>query len=142
MEKIRDLKLVNLYKVFSDFRDKIRLLLSLYFVPTSDVTLCYEDLKNYITKYDKENHFHCVLSFFEKQYIFKNIKEIRFGNVYDRVLEDYPRTTNTLEGLHRRLNNLFIKAHPDIRKFGEELLKEHLFSKKNYSCLICKYKSG
>ncbi|KAG0440546.1 hypothetical protein DMUE_1667 [Dictyocoela muelleri] len=97
LRKIQDLKVVNLYRVSPDFRDKIRQLLSFSFVHTSDVTLCYEDLKNYITKYDKENHFNCVLSFFEKQYNIKNIKEIRFWNVYDRVLEDPPRTTNALE---------------------------------------------
>jgi hypothetical protein len=45
-------------------------------------------------------------------------------------LLDIQRTTNCLEGFHRGLNNLFLKASPDLGLFGEEILKEHVKNKK------------
>jgi hypothetical protein len=47
--------------------------------------------------------------------------DLKFYNVYDRVLRSEPRTTNSLEGLHREWNNLFPKAHPDIGLLVEQL---------------------
>jgi hypothetical protein len=56
--------------------------------------------------------------------------------VASRTLKNVSRTTNALEGFHRGLNNLFIKEHPDIGLFGEELLKENLVSNKKMLNII------
>ena len=42
------------------------------------------------------------------------------GLVYERVLNDEPRTTNMLEGWHRRFSTVLTKHHPNIYDFACE----------------------
>ena len=41
----------------------------------------------------------------------------RLWSVYERVLNDEPRTTNMLEGWHRRFSSIVAKHHPNIYDF-------------------------
>ena len=41
----------------------------------------------------------------------------RLWSVYERVLNDEPRTTNMLEGWHRRFSTVVAKHHPNIYDF-------------------------
>ena len=45
-------------------------------------------------------------------------------SVYNRVLDGDPRTTNFLEGWHRRFSVVVGESHPNIYKFIEVLLGE------------------
>lgn len=127
--RIQYLQLTCLYKSSYMFKNHIKLLLSLAFVPIEYVMEYYTILKEYIKKNDKINNYEMILEFFEKYYL-KDIDIIKFWNVFDRVIGYKPRTINGLEGFHRALNNLFVKSHPDLGIFGEELLKESLVSSK------------
>ena len=46
-------------------------------------------------------------------------------NVYDRVVNNLPRTTNALEGWHNAFARSVGHAHASIWKFIETLKKEH-----------------
>ena len=45
-------------------------------------------------------------------------------SVYERTLRDEPRTTNFLEGWHRRFQKVVSKHHPDIYEFIRHLKGE------------------
>ncbi|KAG0430996.1 hypothetical protein DMUE_5600 [Dictyocoela muelleri] len=55
----------------------------------------------------------------------ENIFSPAFWSVADRILNNASITTNCLEGWHRSLNNNFIRAHPSLLEFGNELKKQH-----------------
>ena len=48
----------------------------------------------------------------------------RIWSVYERVLNDEPRTTNMLEGWHIRFNTLVARSHPNIFDFISRLRSE------------------
>ena len=55
-------------------------------------------------------------------------------SVYERVLNDEPRTTNMLEGWHRRFSTVVAKYYPNIYDFiscfrGEQARTETVISK-------------
>ena len=56
-------------------------------------------------------------------------KEPRFSpkiwSVYERVLNDEPRTTHLLEGWHKRFSTIVTKSHPNIYDFIGCLRSEH-----------------
>lgn len=117
----------------------VRLLLSLAFVPCDKVNGYYDELIK-VLKIDKDFDYSNILTFFEANYMKKMECNdfISFWNVSMRTLEGIPRTSNALEGFHGGLNNLFIKSHPDIGLFGEELLKENLVSNKKLLNILYK----
>jgi len=42
---------------------------------------------------------------------------IKFWNVYERVMENNPRTSNFVEGFHSKLNKCIKTYHPSMWKF-------------------------
>ena len=58
----------------------------------------------------------------------------KLWSMYDRVLHDEPRTTNLLEGWHRRFSTVVAKHHPNIYEFigclrAEQARSETVISK-------------
>jgi hypothetical protein len=51
-------------------------------------------------------------------------------SVYERILNNIPRTTNSLEGFHRHLNNVCATNHQSILSIGKELINIQFFSEK------------
>ncbi|CAF4165667.1 unnamed protein product [Rotaria sordida] len=49
---------------------------------------------------------------------------IQTWNVYDRVLQDLPRSNNSIEGWHRAFNNRVSMKHPTITKLAKCILRE------------------
>ncbi|CAF4396253.1 unnamed protein product [Rotaria sp. Silwood2] len=49
---------------------------------------------------------------------------IQTWNVYDRVLQDLPRSNNSIEGWHRAFNNRVSIKHPSITKLAKCILRE------------------
>lgn len=83
------------------------MILALSFVPIKDVFLLSARLKKFLISEESWN----VLSLFEwfqDEYLTENEtnKSINFWNCYERTVNSIPRTTNSIEGMHRHLNNL------------------------------------
>jgi hypothetical protein len=137
--KLQEIKHVKEYRSNQEFRNNFRRLLSLAFVKQDKVAEYFYILKERIFQLPDKNLYEDLFNYFEKNYILINEDDLLFWNMFERVMKDIPRTTNSLEGFHRALNNLFLKSSPDLGLFGEELLKEHLRNKKKmlhalYSC--------
>ncbi|KAG0437181.1 hypothetical protein DMUE_3839 [Dictyocoela muelleri] len=134
--KIQELDLVTEYNKVYEFKKSIRCLLSLSFVRSDKV-------KEYFTKIiesiSTENKYlyRNIFFYFEKNYINISNENLYFWNTYDRTIKTIPRTTNSLEGWHRGLNNLFTRASPDLGLFGEKLQKEYDISQKKLINAIC-----
>ena len=121
----------NLYEQDVDFRTNIRLICALAFVPPQDIFRAFDMLC-----------LHCggaganeqqILEYFEST----SIGVMRGGvrgrplfrhsswNVYDRVMNDLPRTTNALEGWHNTFQRSVGQCHANIWTFISCLQKEH-----------------
>jgi hypothetical protein len=53
-----------------------------------------------------------------------------FWSVYNRTKFKMPRTTNSLEGFHRHLNNVCVTNNPSLFSLGDELVNEQFFVSK------------
>ena len=121
----------NLYEQDVDFRTNIRLICALAFVPPHDIFRAFDTLC-----------LHCggegandqqILEYFEST----SIGVVRGGvrgrplfrhsswNVYDRVMNDLPRTINAVEGWHNAFQRSVGKCHANIWTFISCLQKEH-----------------
>ena len=91
------------------------MILALSFVPVQDVILAFDELCNHCG-IDEQS----VLDYFETNYI----GELRRGllplfphelwNMHNRVLNELPRTNNSLEGWHTRFSTMLRETHPSI----------------------------
>jgi hypothetical protein len=108
----------------------------LAFVPSERIKVYYLLLKNYVIqnniKYTENS-----LKYFETTYIGlfdENNSIVRepiydhgFWNVFERVKQNVPRTTNFLEAWHRVLNSKVAIKHPNFAHFITILQKERNF---------------
>lgn len=100
---------------------------ALAFVPQHDVINAFEILQEHLPSEADP-----IIDYFEDVYVGR-VRRNRRGspsfpismwNMYDRVLEDLPRTNNSLEGWHNRLQSNISACHPNIWKFLQVLKKE------------------
>ena len=89
----------------------------------------FDSIKQQYLKEDLSNATKNFLRYFEENYINgKNDQEpayaIAFWSTYERVLQEIPRTTNSLEAWHRHINRLTVNAHPNIARFIEVMKQE------------------
>ena len=119
--------LQQLYQTDHDFSLKIRMIPALAFVPQHDVINAFEILQEHLPSEADP-----IIDYFEDVYVGR-VRRNRRGspsfpismwNMYDRVLEDLPRTNNSLEGWHNRLQSNISACHPNIWKFLQVLKKE------------------
>ena len=108
----------------SDFRS----LLALAFVPQEDVPDVFDQLAA-----DAVGDLALVFDYVEDNYVrgrrrgrgrSRPMFPPRLWNCYTRVLEELPRTTNTCEAWHRRLNILVGKHHPSLFVFLDQIQEE------------------
>jgi len=59
-----------------------------------------------------------------------------FLSVYNRVIQNQPRTNNAVESLNRRLNSTSRIIHPYFYKFTEIILKQQQFTEDNFELRI------
>jgi hypothetical protein len=64
------------------------------------------------------------------------MKEYLFWNVYERAINKLPRTTNSLEGFHGSLDNLFTVANSDLGFLEKDYTRSILIAGKNFYELI------
>lgn len=128
LEKLKKLHMYDEYCSHDAFRDLIRNLLNLVFVPEKRVLTEYNKIKENIKNLN-ETYYNCFIDYFEKTYVGMNntfpIFKISFWNAYSRVLNNTPRTTNCSEAWHRVLNFRCNVSHPNFAKFMEILLQEN-----------------
>lgn len=108
-----------------ELRAQFRSLIALALVPTEDVEDAFNSLND-----DVIDDLKIVYKYVEETYIKGRVRgrgRIRpqfppaLWNCYERTLGDLPRTTNTCEAWHRRLNTLMTKSHPSLYHALEQL---------------------
>ena len=109
------------------FRENIRMIPALAFVPIADTQQSFNALAQHCVGNEQG-----ILDYFETNYI----GEFRRGrwrdplfphvlwNIHHRVTSDLPRTNNALEGWHRQFNDSISVAHPTIWTFIKVLRRE------------------
>lgn len=121
---IGEFNFVSLYKKCENFKMFIKKMISLSFIPETDVEKLFFILKK---KYNNSNSCYdkiinrMYLNFIEKNSSSHNLS---FWNCSDRVLCSLPITTNACEGYHRSINNYFKTKHPNMARFLDFLQKE------------------
>lgn len=120
--KIQALGFVIQYKQNSLFRLHVKMILVLSFVPVNQVDVEINKLEMFfIENFYKEE---CILvKWFKINFVVSDLvnKKLEFWNVYERTIENMPRTTNSIEGLHRHYNFLISTKQSNFVKILEEL---------------------
>ena len=98
---------------------------ALAFVPPANVVAAFETLRDHLP-----DDLDPVLHYFEDTYIGRpNRRGVRreplfpivFWSVYDRVIQQTDRTTNSVEAWHRGLKSILGVTHPTLWKFIDGL---------------------
>ena len=106
------------------FRNDIRLLVSIAFVPPSFIVSTFDELRPTLSENAR-----LVADYVEATYIRGNtngalVFHPQFWSVYRRTLESQSRTNNAVEGLNNRLRNLVGRYKPGFWILIEKLQEE------------------
>lgn len=104
----------------------VRMLVALAFVPPNDVVKIFEELEEYV-----DPSLEPILEYLEDNYIGRRHRSgrksprfpIAWWNVYERTLNEQPRTNNSAEAGHRRFSSELALSHPSIWHFIDTLRK-------------------
>ncbi|KAG0435098.1 hypothetical protein DMUE_4887 [Dictyocoela muelleri] len=118
----------------------IKMILSLAFVPIENVKDYALYLKNYLEE-QISYELLIIYNWFHQEYLTQigTNKDIKFWNVYFRTMNDIPRTTNSIEGYHRHLNNLVKHKQTSFHLILKELKSEQTLTE--VKLLQCLYKT-
>ncbi|KAG0441324.1 hypothetical protein DMUE_1133 [Dictyocoela muelleri] len=123
--------LVNKYKSNNEFRNYVKMILSIAFVPKDKQLQEYDRLKMYYLDKFKEKPEIDFLIYFENNFLKKNRNAIGEWGCCERVLKEIILTTNLCEGFNRSLNSLLVGHHPSLSKIIIILrTQDHLQDKK------------
>lgn len=132
--KIQSLGYTSIYNSNSCFNFQVRLIMALAFVPSNDIQAMGDKLLNYFERENSCENTYVLFQWFKKKFINAETCSINHRpevwSVYMRVKKNLPRTTNSMEGFHRHLNNVCETNHPSILTLGKELVNEQFFSEK------------
>ena len=133
--QVVSLGLRNKYMSSEEFALDCKKITALAFVPANDICATFDELRATICNDAKP-----VAKYFERTYIGRQRTVMRgprlaivrktpkfaprMWSVYDRAVSDQPRTTNSLEGWHRRMGHIMGKTHPNIFEFLLRLCDE------------------
>lgn len=125
--KIQKLNLTTAYCDDDNFRTCAKMVLSLSFVPVSDVPAAFEDLVDNCPPLMMP-----LIEYWEDNYIGRQRRgrraAPRFGidmwNVRDRVINKLPRTNNSVEAWHRSFQQTINNVHPSVYKLLEQFRQE------------------
>lgn len=115
-----------------------RMFLSLPFVPVRFVKHEFNKIVDSISAASRLEVFREFIIYFQKNYVGSCSDEnhalprydISFWNSHERVLNAIPRTTNSLEGWNRSINDAVRISHPNIVNLIISLRKEQVYSEK------------
>jgi len=118
--KAQELGFQKRYQEDQTFRNHIKLLSSLAFVPTKDVHTRFLQLCGELSKNMKP-----ILEYFSQTYIgvFNDpIFPVEFWNLSDRILVNVPKTSNFVEGWHNKFQRSLQHSKPKMWRFVYALL--------------------
>ncbi|RNA41735.1 hypothetical protein BpHYR1_044164 [Brachionus plicatilis] len=119
----------NYYKKESKFKEAFMTHKVLCYVPESDVVYVFKQLKSQLDK-----SFDPFFKYIEKYYIGKKKKVARYQfptwNLYNRVLEELPRTNNSVESWHNAFTTNE-KKHLNINALVEKMRLEQSNTENN-----------
>lgn len=133
-KRLQTMGYIHLYKKCSKFTFHFKMILSLVFVPHNDIFIMFKKLSEFFEREETAEEIIYFFNWFGKHFIdfdscLNNHRPV-IWSVYDRIIKRIPRTTNSLEGFHRHLNNSCITNHQSISSIGKELLNIQFFSEK------------
>ncbi|KAG0441400.1 hypothetical protein DMUE_1081 [Dictyocoela muelleri] len=117
-------QLIGIYKVNEKFRKFVKYLLILSYVPKEKIEVEFEKI---IAIKEDNNIYDIIIKYFKLNFIenFDNkIKNKDFWNVYDRVKENIPTTTNSCEAYHRHINSKISRKNMNLVRVIEILKQE------------------
>jgi len=133
--KVQDLGLQKAYYANVKFRNNVKLLVSLAFVPAKDVRTRFIQL---LSAFPQD--FYLLAKYFYNTYIGDEkhpaLFQISLWNLNRRVVDEIPRTTNAVEGWHHHMNLYMQSSKPPLWKFihvirNEQTRSENLLGKLN-----------
>jgi hypothetical protein len=123
--KIQSFGMAEQYCNNDEVRYICRMFLNLSYFMKSRKDEAYKFIISTIKKYNKISEFKEFKEYFEKMFFGKNDKnaifDFGFWSVSERILMDFPRTTNSIEAWHRGFNDLVRVAHPNLGRFINSL---------------------
>lgn len=132
--RVTSLGLKQLYMENTNFRDSVKKLVALTFLPADEIVQAFDDLMQNVCPEAVE-----VYKYFSNTYVKGSLKyttrsgvEIRNAPLFppsqwsshDNTVEGIQRSNNVQEGWHNRLKHLCHKSHPCFGEFLEILLLE------------------
>lgn len=123
--KIQELRLTEVYRASEVTRLQCKMIIALAFVPIRDVQFSFE-----IIAEDFAEELQPLLIYWEKNYIGRRLLNIppRFPienwNLFDRTLQNLPRTNNSVEAWHNSFKTSVACHHPAVNKLIDHLKKE------------------
>lgn len=114
------LGLASRYNKKLHFSKFVKKLCALAFLPIERIPEAFENLKSKKVKDTTQ-----LLNFFEKNYILSIKSPPEFWSVYERCIMSLPRTTNSVEAWHRRMQSILGKTHLGLSRMVLELKKEY-----------------
>jgi len=133
--KLQSEGLSGRYRDDVDFATRVKCLLGLAFVPVAEVIAAYETLIA-----DPEfRDIDVICDYMEDNFIGRERRGVRgeprfaiqLWNQYSRVVQNLPRSNNSLEGWHNAFNNVVGFAHPTPAKLARKLQQEQHSSQLN-----------
>lgn len=126
--KVQAFGFVEQYKTIYNFRFNLKLILALAFAPEKNIVLLSDLLYNYFERENVDKNIFIMFNWFKEHFVgtlnFTN-HHPKFWSVYERMLVGICRTTNSIEGYNRHLNNICNLNNPTVISLGLELVKEH-----------------
>lgn len=131
--KIQSAGLQTRYSEDADFSLEIRKLAALAFVPEVDVIDCFNIIMDSDFFTENEATLSTVVDYFEDTWIGRLTRNmsrrapmfaISMWNCFNAVIDDLPKTNNSIEGWHRHFNSLTGSHHPSFWTFVQNLKKE------------------
>lgn len=143
--KVQGCGLSNKYATEEGFSIKIRQIAALAFLPPTEITSAWIDLMSDIPSEAKD-----IVQWFDDNYVRGRVRRILRGqqirasplfppalwSVSARVEWGIPRTQNTVESWHRRLEVLVGRAHVGVFKLIKELQKEQQQVEVQIECIL------
>ena len=128
---VQRLGLQNWYKEDANNAMTIKSFQALAFVPTHRVTEVFQELMATLDD-DTDDVLSDFLTYFEATWIGvvqrgrrrRPLFAISLWNVHSRVVQDLPRTNNSIEGWHHSFDLRVSITHPTIRRLSSKLVKE------------------
>ncbi|CAN7996554.1 unnamed protein product [Ixodes hexagonus] len=129
---IQDCGLTQNYREESRFREAVQLLPALAFLKPTDVAQGFEDIQDHVI--NQEEGTSSVFEYFERTYIGVPLGRNRtrreppfppsLWSCHERVVDELPKTNNSVEAWHRSVQSALGFQHPDPYRLVEALKTE------------------